>query len=74
MDDRVEALQIGALDVAQVFPDLGDRRSTRRRPEVALDKEAAVEAGHFVARLAQHRDGHRADVALVSGDEDLHRG
>src|SRR5205085_10540377 len=70
VDDGVEAGQVRRGYVADVprqlvqAPDL--------RPEVAATVEERVQADDVVAGLGDERRDHRADVAVVAGDEDLH--
>ena len=70
MDDRVESLEIAPPDVADVLPDVPDPRE--RVAEGAGLVEVTVEAGHLVPGVLEEGDEDAADVALVSGDQDLH--
>jgi hypothetical protein len=66
VDDRVEALEVGRLDVAHVA--VNARHRDGLAAEGAAREEADVQAVDLMARLEQHRDEQRADVAVVSGN------
>ena len=72
MDHRVEADQLLALDVPDVHlegVDLGWLGT-----EGAGGEQVGVEPRDLVPGPLQRRDQHRADVAVVTGDENAQRG
>src|SRR5918995_3252212 len=71
VDDGFETLEMAGLDVAEIKPDAGDRLPAI--PEAARLVKAGVEPHHLVTGLDQQRDHDRSDVALMAGDQDLHR-
>ena len=72
MHHRVEALEVVGAGVADVAPDGGNRRRLERR-EATLVVERTVVAHDVVPGGEQHRHENRADVAVVTGDENSHR-
>ena len=64
---RVEAVEVGGLDVADVLAQRGD--PGRRVAEHAVLEQVRVEPDDVVAGPLEERDQHRADVAVVAGDE-----
>ena len=70
MDDGFEPMQVLWLDISDV--DLQLRNFLKARSERTPAKDVAVEPGDVVAGVTKHRHHYRADVALVSGDEDVH--
>lgn len=70
VDDRIEALQDVAVDIAHVADDLGHLRQFA--VEGAGAEQVGVQARDLVAALHEHGHKHAADVALVSGQEDFH--
>ena len=73
MDDGVEALEVAALDVAQVAAQRRERAQPAVVPESRRREEAGVEAHDLVSGVGEERRQHGADVALVTGDQDPHR-
>ena len=67
VDNSVEPGEVVALDSADVFADRFDLR--RGVAHDAGSEQVGVEADDVVAGLLQHRDEHRADVAVMAGDE-----
>ena len=70
VDDGVDALEIGRLDVADVPADLGDLGE--RAGEAALPVVVGVHPDDLDAVCEQHRDQHRSDVSLVPSDQYAH--
>ena len=71
MDDRVEALQFGGLDLADVARqrfDLSDLRA-----EVAAPVEERVEPDHVVPCVGEQGSYDRTDVPVAAGDKYAHR-
>jgi hypothetical protein len=71
VDDGVEAGELRRLDVADVGSKGGEWGCVTG--EIAALVEECVQSGHVVSRLAQDTGEDRADVAVVSGDENVHR-
>ncbi len=71
VDDGLEALEMAGLDVPDVEPDAGDLLPAI--PEAARLVEARVEPHHLVTGFQEQRHHDGADVALVAGDQHLHR-
>ena len=71
MNDRLEVLQLGRADVADVADDGPNRPYLRS--EVAASVKLGVESQDVVPRFCQEGCQDRADVALTSGNEDAHR-
>jgi hypothetical protein len=70
MNDGFEPLQVLWLSFPDV--DLQLRDLLKTRSERTPTKNVAVKPRDVVACVTQHRHHHRADVALVSGNEDAH--
>ncbi len=71
VDDGVEASQVVRGDVADIFVD-------RRCPVVVaaedtVAEECRIEAHHIVALRGEVAGHDRADIALVTGDENAHQ-
>ena len=71
MHDSLEALEGLRRHLTQVHAEGRDLH--RVGDEVAPLVEERVETRDIVAGLDQHRARHRPDVAVVPGDEDLHK-
>ena len=67
VQDGVEALEVGDLDVAYVLADGLDL--SRLRPEDARGEQIRVESDDLVAGPLGERDQDGADVAVVAGDK-----
>ena len=70
VDDGVEAVEVLALDVADVA--CSDSTSACAAPKVQAAKRSRVESDDLVAGPLEHGDQHGADVAVVTGDEYAH--
>ena len=71
VDDGVEAREFVCGHVADV--ELERRQSGLDGAEIAAAVEERVEPGHVVPGRDESRPGHRAEVAVVAGDEDFQR-
>ena len=71
MDHRVESLEVGRREVADVEVDR--RHEVGCVAEVAAAVEERVEPHDVVARFAQLRREHGADVAAVPGHDHAHQ-
>jgi len=70
MNNRFYASKICLLDIAYIFDDLGNLRETVTIGTVS--KKVAIQPDDSVPCLLQHRNHNRADISLVSGNQNLH--
>src|SRR5438874_13521152 len=71
MNDRVESFQVFRGKIANIFAHCGRLPATGYQR--ALAKVAGIKAGNFVAGAQQVRRHDRADVTIVSGDQNFPR-
>ena len=72
MDDTVNTLQIGHLNIPDVTEDLRVRCLSNGHR--AIGKQAAIQSANLVSPSFEKRSEHRPDVPKVSRDEDGHLG
>src|SRR4051812_13468076 len=70
MDDSVQADKIGDLDITDVFTERRDLAAVGT--EVASLVEVGVQSADLMPGCLQHADHDGSDIAVVTGDEDLH--
>ena len=74
MDNRVGAVEIARLDLADVADDLAVGRRLGGAERQAFAEIADIEAGHVVPGLLEQAHDGRPDEAEVAGDQDPHQG
>ena len=72
MNDCVEPIKVAHVGVAQIFADMRHLGDLAAGGKGAALIELAVETGHLMACLDQHRHHDRADIAQMPSDQHAH--